>query len=275
MSMNRIDRIFQTHRANGEKALMPFVTAGDPDLATTAQLLPAIEAAGATVVELGIPFSDPIADGPVIQASMTRALATGVRVAQVLEMVAAVRPQVQLGLVAMVSYSIAHRLGAASFVQQIKVAGFDGLIFPDLPVEESAPVRAAVAEAGLVLSMLISPTTPADRAERIARASSGFAYVLSRAGITGERTMLAPELPGRLCRLRQVTDLPMAVGFGISNRQQVHQVVQMADAAIVGSALMRRVAEERGKAPDAVVQTVAAFTRELAAGLRGSVSRRP
>ena len=175
----------------------------------------------------------------------------------------------------MVSYSIAHRLGAASFVQQIKVAGFDGLIFPDLPVEESAPVRAAVAEAGLVLSMLISPTTPADRAERIARASSGFAYVLSRAGITGERTMLAPELPGRLCRLQQVTNLPMAVGFGISNRQQVHQVVQMADAAIVGSALMRRVAEERGKAPAAVVQTVAAFTRELAAGLRGSVGRRP
>lgn len=271
--MNRIERIFNDLRGRrdagggGGRALMPFITAGDPDTDTTARLLLALQEAGASVVEVGIPFSDPIADGPVIQASMTYALDRGVRVQQVFDAVASVRPKLELGLVAMVSYSIVHRLGPEAFVKRAKAAGFDGFIFPDVPLEEADGVRAVVAAEGLILSMLIAPTTPDDRAEAIARASTGFVYVVSRAGITGERSELPPELPARLKRLRAVTDLPMAVGFGISTAEQVRQVVEVADAAIVGSALMRRVAEHRQGGGDAVVREAAAFTRELAEGL--------
>lgn len=269
--MNRIDAIFQSLRSGGGKALMPFVTAGDPDPATTGRLLPALEQAGASVVELGIPFSDPVADGPVIQASMGHALSRGVRVAEILEMVADVRQRVELGLVAMVSYSIVHRLGLASFVKEAGEAGIDGFIFPDLPLEESSEAVAAVREAGLILSMLIAPTTPIERAERIARASSGFVYVVSRAGITGESATLPQGLAERIGALREATDLPIAVGFGISNAQHVREVVGIADAAIVGSALVRRIAAHRDEGAEAIVGHVAGFTRELAQGLTGAV----
>lgn len=266
--MNRIDRIFEALRAAAPgRALMPFVTAGDPDVATTAKLLPALESAGASVVELGIPFSDPVADGPVIQASMTHALDHGVTVDRVFEAVAEARANLSLGVVAMVSYSIVHRLGGQAFVRQAKQAGFDGFIFPDLPLEESDAIREAVASEEMILSMLIAPTTPDARAERIAQASSGFVYVVSRAGITGERSELPAELPQRLRRLREATDLPMAVGFGISTAAQVRQVVEVADAAIVGSALMRQVARYRDAGGDTVIREVAAMTKELAAGL--------
>lgn len=267
VDMNRIDRIFEDLRQRGGKALMPFVTAGDPDLATTARLLPALEQAGASVVELGIPFSDPVADGPVIQESMKRALDKGVRVRQVFEMVAQVRAQVSLGLVAMVSYSIVHRIGSETFVREAAQAGLDGFIFPDLPLEEAPTVAAQVREAGLILSMLVAPTTPIERAERIAKASSGFVYVVSRPGITGESAALPPELPERIERLRAATDLPVAVGFGISTREQVAEVVRVADAAIVGSAMVRRIGEYAEEPSERIVEHVAAFTRELAAGL--------
>ena len=264
MARNRVNTIFEGLRGRGGKALMPFLTAGDPDLDTTAALVRAAQDAGASVCEIGIPFSDPIADGPVIQASMGRALDAGVRVEAVFEAVARVRSGVELGLVAMVSYSIVHRVGLEAFVGRARDAGFDGFIFPDLPLEESGPARAAAAEAGLILSMLIAPTTPLDRAQQIARASTGFVYVVSRPGITGARRELPPELPARLEDLRAVTDLPLAVGFGVSSAQQVRQVVEVADAAIVGSALVGRVAgAEPGRAADAG----AAFIAELARGL--------
>lgn len=274
--MNRIDRIFRDLRAGAGadaagpgKALMPFVTAGDPDLPTTGALLPALEQAGASIVELGIPFSDPIADGPVIEASMAHALSRGVRVRDVFEQVAAVRSKVQLGLVAMVSYSIVHRMGLKRFVDEAKSAGFDGFIFPDLPLEEAGPAGEAVREAGLVMSMLIAPTTPIERARQIARASSGFIYLLSRAGITGERAELPVELPRRIARLREATELPVAVGFGISSAEQVREVVAVADAAIVGSAIVRQIAARRDQGTTVVVDAVANFTRDLATGLPG------
>ncbi|MEX0654219.1 MAG: tryptophan synthase subunit alpha [Phycisphaeraceae bacterium] len=281
--MNRIDRIFRDLRsasagaAEGAaqgKALMPFITAGDPDIATTGELLPALEQAGASVVELGIPFSDPIADGPVIEASMAHALRQGLRVHDVFEQVAAVRSKVDLGLVAMVSYSLVHRMGLDRFIDDAKSAGLDGFILPDLPLEESQPAREAVAKAGLILSMLIAPNTPIERARRIASASSGFLYVISRAGITGERAELPPELPRRIQRLREATDLPVAVGFGISSAEQVRDVVAVADAAIVGSAIVRQVAAHREQGGPAVVDAVASFTRELASGLPGRTAVR-
>jgi len=246
---------------------MPYITAGDPSVEATGKMLTAIQDAGASVVELGVPFSDPIADGPVIQASMAHALNHGVTVEQVFEMVSRVRPSLSIGLVAMVSYSIVHRIGLTQFIDGAKGAGFDGFIFPDLPLEESGPAREAAAKAGMILSMLIAPTTPDDRAEKIAKASTGFVYVVSRAGITGERSDLPAELPKRIERLRGVTDLPITVGFGISDAAQVREVVSVADAAIVGSGMMRRVAKARCESEDGAVKIVQAFTRELTSGL--------
>lgn len=261
--MNRIDQIFQTLGKQGGKALMPFITAGDGGVEQLGKVIPALERGGASICEVGIPFSDPIADGPVIQASMTRALNAGITVDQVFEQIASVRGQTELGLVAMVSYSIVYRIGLDAFVKQSAQAGFDGFIFPDLPLEESQAARDAAADAGLILSMLIAPTTPIDRAQQIAAASTGFAYVVSRRGITGESSALPPELPDRLTKLRDVTDAPMAVGFGISNADQVRDVVAVADAAIVGSAMVRRMHEH----PADAAGQAQAMTQELAAGL--------
>jgi len=270
IAMSRIDRIFQELRQRDARALMPFITAGDPDLATTEVLLPALEQAGASIVELGIPFSDPIADGPVIEGSMTRALKGGVSLDGVMATIRAVRERVELGMVAMVSYSIVYRYGLEAFVADAKAAGLDGFIFPDLPLDEAGPARRVVSEAGLTLSLLIAPTTPIERAQRIAEASSGFVYVVSRAGTTGEQAQLPPELSERLARLREVTDLPLAVGFGVATAAQVRQVVSEADAAIVGSALVRQIAEHAGDDQQTIVEVASAFTRELASGLSGS-----
>ena len=263
MGMNRIDQLFKDLSARGGKALMPFITAGDGGVESLADVIPALERGGASICEIGIPFSDPIADGPVIQASMTRALDQGIRVEQVFEQVAKLRDKTKLGLVAMVSYSIVYRIGLKAFVADAAKAGFDGFIFPDLPLEESADARAAAAEAGLILSMLIAPTTPIERAQQIAAASTGFVYVVSRRGITGESSALPPDLPDRLAKLRAASDAPMAVGFGISSADQVSSVVQIADAAIVGSAMVRRLHEH----PDDRAGQTEAMTRELASGL--------
>lgn len=275
---NRITTIFERKREAGEKALMPFLTAGDPGLSALPGMLAAMEAAGASVVEVGLPFSDPIADGPVIQASMKHALDLGATIDDIFAQIKAVRPKVSLGLVAMVSYSIVHRRGLTTFIQQAKDAGFDGFIFPDLPLEESSAAQQACAEAGMILSMLIAPATPIERAKAIAKASTGFVYVVSRAGITGEQKALPSDLGDRLTALRTVTDLPLTVGFGISNAEQVGQVVELADAAIVGSALVRRLADYRategedgkdGEDADeaGAVKEAATFTAELAKGL--------
>jgi len=250
---------------------MPFLTAGDPDLATTGQLLETVQAAGASICELGIAFSDPLADGPVIQDSMAHVLSQGVRLKQVFDLVAEHRSSLDMGLVAMVSYSIACRIGVASFIRQASLVGFDGLIFPDLPLEESTQAREAAAEHGLVFSLLIAPTTPIDRAKEIARASSGFVYLLARGGLTGERSQLPCDLPKRIEAVRAVTQLPIAVGFGISNPQQVQDVLTVADAAIVGSAIMRCVASHRTEGSEVVVDQVGKFVGQL---VKGDLSRK-
>lgn len=265
--MNRIDAIFQDLRSRDARALMPFVTAGYPDLATTAALLPAIDRGGASICELGIPFSDPIADGPVIQSSMSRALEAGVHPADVFEMVRSLRPKLTMGLVAMVSYSIVYRQGVERFVGEAAEAGFDGFIFPDLPVEEAPAVARLVAEAELTSSLLIAPTTPDDRAQRIARASSGFIYMLARTGITGARSDLPAGLDERVARLRGVSELPVAIGFGISKPEHVRAVTTVADAAIVGSALVREIGQRAGVSPSELAGHVESFVAELAGGL--------
>lgn len=253
---------------------MPYLTAGDPDLATTARLIEAVDQAGASVIEVGFPFSDPVADGPTIQASMTYALDHGVRIAGIFDAVRTARSNVEAGLVAMVSFSMVHRYGVERFVSDAAAAGFDGFIFPDLPIESAGPVRQAVADAGLTLSMLIAPTTSDERARAIAAASTGFVYVVSRSGITGEQAQLPAELPERLKKLREATALPLAVGFGIAEAAQVRQVVELADAAIVGSALVRRVSQHRQAGCEPLAAEAAAFVRELATGLEPAADSR-
>lgn len=265
--MSRITQIFTDLRANGRKAIMPFVTAGYPSLEATAAMLPAIEAAGASVVELGIPFSDPIADGPVIAASMTEALRADVSPGGVFDMVRSVRGEVSMGLVAMVSYSIVHRMGAANFVRDAADAGLDGFIFPDLPLDEAADVSAIVNEAGLTSSLLIAPTTTDDRAAEIAKASTGFVYVVARTGITGARAELPAGLTDRLTKLRGAADLPMAVGFGISSPEHVAQVTSVADAAIVGSALVKQIGAHIEDSPSDLAAHVGDYVANLATGL--------
>lgn len=266
--MGRIESIFSELKTANKKALMPFVCAGHPRPDSMPEVLLALQDAGASVVEIGIPFSDPIADGPVIAAAMHRAIQSGCTPGLALEQVASVRERLRIGLVAMVSISIMQRLsvgsGIAEVVARFRDAGFDGFIFPDLPLEESDAWRSAASEAGLSCTFLIAPTTPIERAAAIAKASTGFLYVLARSGITGERSDL-PDISGRVQELRGVTDLPIAVGFGISSAEQVRHVVQSADAAIVGSAFIRRLSDVPNEGSPA--QVAGDFCRQLCAGL--------
>lgn len=270
--MSRLDTIFRTLKGQRRKGLIAYVTAGDPDLAATAEMLPAMASAGADVCEIGFPFSDPLADGPTIQDSMTHALSRGLRIEQVFDMVAGLRSKLAAGLVAMVSYSIVYRRDPQKFIDDAARAGFDGLIFPDLPLGEATQVREMAAAADISCILLIAPTTPLQRARQIAAASSGFVYLMARAGVTGQRSALPADLPPRIQQLRQVTDLPIAVGFGISTAQQVRQVVQYADAAIVGSAIVSRLVEHRQDRAEAIRRAVA-LVGELVGGLTASDQR--
>jgi tryptophan synthase alpha chain len=265
--MPRIDTIFADLRAQGRKSLMPFVVAGHPAPGTLPALLAGLEQGGASIVEIGIPFSDPIADGPVIAAAMHRALEAGATPAGVMAEVRQARDAgCTLGLVAMVSVSIVHRAGGAElFARRAAEAGIDGLIVPDAPLEESGPMREAAAKAGLTFTLLVAPTTPPERTQAIARACTGFVYLLARSGVTGEQRE-SPEIASPVERLRGATSLPIAVGFGISTPQHVSDVVRHADAAIVGSALVRRL-EEAAAAGEDVSQAALRFTTHLAQGL--------
>lgn len=265
----RIIRIFQTLRSEGRTALMPFVTAGYPTISATVQTIPALENAGASIVEIGVPFSDPIADGPVIAASMHEALEAGVTPATVFDAVRAVREQTQLGLIAMVSDSIVMRIGPERFIHDAAEAGIDGLIVPDLDAMTAKPLADIVRDHEMTLSLLIAPNTPQRRAEELVSLCSGFVYLLGRAGLTGERDA-APEISQPVRMVRELTDLPIAVGFGISTAEHVAAVTSVADAAIVGSALVRRMSEAKDP-----VSAAGAFTAELAKGLQRRLGKRP
>ncbi|MCW5776047.1 MAG: tryptophan synthase subunit alpha [Phycisphaeraceae bacterium] len=264
--MNRIDAAFARARERRGRLLMPFICGGFPLPNATGMTLQALQAGGADIVEVGIPFSDPIADGPVIAGAMHRAIAAGSTPESVIDQVADVRDSLSIGVVAMVSISIVHRLGGLQgFIPRLVAAGFDGVIVPDLPLEEGIGYREAAATAGLTFSHLIAPTTPRDRASDLARASSGFVYLIARTGITGERSDI-PDVAERVASLRRSTDLPIACGFGISTAEQVRAVVAHADAAIVGSAMVKRIdaAAARGENPAGAAEQ---FCRELRSGM--------
>ena len=265
--MSRIDQLFSKLRAEGRKALMPFVTAGDPDVAFTAAVLRELVARGSSLCEVGIPYSDPIADGPIIQASYTRALAHKIKLAQILEMLSGVAPQLSAPLVTMVSYAIIHRHGLGRYVEDAQRAGVAGAIVPDLLVEEAGDLSKICRAADFSLVQLVTPTTPRERALRIAESSTGFLYYVSVTGITGERTQLPQSLVDNVGWLRQQTPLPICIGFGISKPEHVRHLAPVADGLIVGSAVVRRIAEAEVKPRERVLKEVGDYVATLIAAL--------
>jgi tryptophan synthase alpha chain len=271
--MNRIDALFTRLRSENRRALMPFITAGDPDLATTAALITEMVARGAHMIEVGIPYSDPIADGPVISASYHRALVKGVRLSQIFATLHRLRTGPSSGalhetpIVTMVSYAIVHRTGVGRYLDDAVGSGVDGLIVPDLPVEEAEDLLHKVTDRGLKLIQLVTPTTPRQRALQIARTTTGFLYYVSVAGITGERTALPAELTENVAWLRSQTELPICIGFGISSAEHIRRLAPVADGLIVGSAIVRRLAEAEVLESAHLVEAIGLFVSELAGTL--------
>jgi tryptophan synthase alpha chain len=265
--MGRLDETFARLRAEGGRALVPYFTAGDPSLETTRLLVEEAAARGADVIELGLPFSDPLADGPTIQRAGARALAGGVSLGKLLPMVATLRGHVTTPLVLMTYLNPLYRYGLEAAARDLAQAGFAGLIVPDLPLEESGPVARATRAAGLDLVHLAAPTSGPERLRRIARESRGFVYLVALTGITGERAELPPDLVALVRDLRAVTTKPICVGFGISTPAHVAEVVRYADGAIVGSAIVRLVEHLAGD--PALVRKVGDFIASLKAATAG------
>lgn len=257
-----ISSCFERLRAEGRCALMPFLTAGDPNLATTRAALLALQEAGADLVELGIPYSDPLADGPVIQAAAGRALAAGTTLAGVLELLSSLKGELALPVVLFTYSNPLLNCGMESFCQQAAAAGAAGLLVPDLPLEEAERLSPIAAAAGLDLVLLVAPTTPPQRMARIVAASRGFTYLVSVTGVTGERSQMETRVAGLVQQIKALGSTPVAVGFGISGVEQAVQVRDWgADGAIVGSALVKRMALAE---PVAAAQQ---FCRELRTAL--------
>ena len=263
--MNRIDQVFAQAKRDKRTVFVPFLTAGDPDIATTMRIAGDIHKAASdlgvpTVLELGFPYSDPMADGPTIQAAYNRALVSGITVQAIFDEVAKFRKTSDLPIVGMVSYAIVYRRDPSEFLSKAKAAGFDGVIIPDLPVEESESARSWGADHDFKLIQLVAPTTRPDRLPKIAAASTGFIYYISVAGITGERRALPTDLVERVKAIREHSTVPICIGFGVSDPAQVEQLAAWADGVIVGSALVRRVAELPSKSD---TTSITDFVRHL------------
>lgn len=246
--MNRIDERFQRLRQAGERALMPYLTAGDPDLPTTRSLILECEKRGADLIEIGVPFSDPLADGVTIQRASQRALLGGATLTQILEMVRDLRAECRLPLLIMSYVNPIFHFGFTQFVTQAAAAGVDGVIVPDLPPEEATELIEVAAAHNLHTVFLVAPTSPLERVRAIAAASKGFIYYVSLRGVTGVRSRLSDDLEASLRIIRAETDLPLAVGFGISTPEQVRMVSKLADGVIVGSAVVSRLEQTAGQA---------------------------
>jgi tryptophan synthase alpha chain len=264
--MSAIDQLFSELRASGKKAFLPFVTAGDPDIETTAAIVRSLAEAGASITEIGVPYSDPIADGPVIQASYQRALEKGFRLPQLFDLGKKLAAETTMPMVTMASYSIIHRTGMQRYVDQAKAAGYSGAIVPDLLVEEAQPLADVCRAADFSLVQLVTPTTPRERQVRIAELSSGFLYFVSVTGITGERSKMPPGLLENVAWLRRQTDLPICIGFGISSAETAATLAPVADGVIVGSAIVRRIAQAESR--DVAVANVTAFAKEIMAAIQ-------
>ncbi|HXV69244.1 MAG TPA: tryptophan synthase subunit alpha [Nitrospira sp.] len=259
--MNRLDTTFDTLKGKGEKALIAYLMAGDPSLTETEQLVLALEQAGADIIELGVPFSDPIADGPVIQQAAERALRRGTSLAQILSLVTSLRQRTDIPIVLMLYYNSIHAMGAEKFCKAAKAAGVDGIIVPDLPPDEADPLSLPSEAAGLRLIFLLAPTSTAHRRKLVARQSHGFVYYVSLTGITGAKLSNLVEVGHKVEQIRKISSLPVAVGFGVATPDDAAQVAKIADGVIVGSAIVKRIAshgQDRG-----MVGKVADFVRSM------------
>ena len=232
--------------------LVAYVTCGDPDLATTQEVVLAAAKAGADVIELGVPFSDPVADGPIIQRASGRAVAKGISLPQVLELAAEVRKHTNAGLIIFSYLNPIMRMGLQNFCASAKRAGVDGALVTDLPIEEASDYIRSMRDCDLATVFLAAPTSTDERLKRIAQASTGFVYAVSRTGVTGTRDQVASDASALVKRLRKYTKLPIAVGFGVSNRSQFEEVGKFADAVVIGSAIVQTVEQNPGSEAEAV-----------------------
>ena len=256
-----VARRFQQLKQNSECALIPFITAGDPDLETTAKALEVLANNGADLIELGVPYSDPLADGPTIQAAATRALAKGVGLEDVLTLVKQTVGKINVPIILFTYYNPIYYRGIESFLKQVKAAGVSGLVVPDLPLEEAEVLLKPAAEIGIEVTLLVAPTSSRERIEAIAAQSQGFIYLVSVTGVTGTRSGIATGVKDLLADLHSSTDKPIGVGFGISDPEQAKQVKDWgADAVIVGSAIVKRLADNT---PEVGLQAVGEFCYSL------------
>ncbi len=269
---SRISRRFADLRRTGEMGLVAYLTAGDPSLAATGQFVLALAKAGADVIELGVPFSDPVADGPVIQRASERALRSGTTLAGVLSLVKSLRAKTEIPLVLFSYFNPVLQMGLEKFGDAAKAAGADGVLITDLTPEEGEEYRVTMYSRGLDTIFLAAPTSTDERLALIAKASSGFLYLISRTGVTGTKDQLAEELPALARRVRRVTELPIAVGFGISQPGHVSVLGGLADAAVVGSALVEEI--ERTGTVEAATAALAARVKLLKGAAVAGMSRR-
>jgi tryptophan synthase alpha chain len=263
--MNSISSCFQSLRERQQCALIPFITAGDPDLTTTSAVLQLFDRNGADLIELGVPYSDPLADGPVIQAAATRALQRGIQLDQILKMLMTLRPTLKAPLILFTYYNPILNRGLGLFLKQISEAGVQGLVVPDLPFEESNPLFQAASKVGVELILLVAPNTPSDRIEAISRQSQGFIYLVSVTGVTGVRTELHLRTKAVLNNLQNLSSKPIGIGFGISQAEQARQLKEWgADAVIVGSAFTKQLASD---ASEDGLKAMGEFCRSLKAAI--------
>ncbi len=265
---SKLDRTFAQLKKRGEKALITYVMAGDPSLQETEQLVVELEQAGADIIELGVPFSDPIADGPVIQQAAERALRSGTTLRAILSMITGLRTRTQIPLVLMAYYNSIHAFGPERFCQEAAQAGVDGLIMPDMPPDEAGPLKGPAAAAGLPLIFLLAPTSTAERRAFVARQSQGFVYYVSLTGITGAKLLNIADVGKNVEKIRKVTRVPVAVGFGVATPEDAANVAAIADGVIVGSAIVKQIAAYREK-PE-MVKHVAEFVRSLKTAMRAA-----
>jgi len=266
--MTSVSQCFEHLRSHARCALIPFVTAGDPSLEVTAKALERLDQSGADLIELGVPYSDPLADGPVIQAAATRALQRGTRFEQVLEVVQQVSPRLRSPIILFTYYNPILNRGIDSFLQQVATAGVKGLVVPDLPLEEAEVLLKPATDHGIELTLLVAPTTPKERLIAIAQQSQGFIYLVSTTGVTGMRAQMGSRVKDMILELRSVTDKPIGVGFGISQPEHARQAMEWgADGVIVGSAFVKRLADS---SPEKGLQDIGDFCRTLKAAIAPS-----
>ncbi len=263
--MTTISQYFESLRKNNQRALIPFITAGDPDLETTAEALQVLDASGADLIELGVPYSDPLADGPVIQAAATRALKKGTRLADVLEMTQKVTRSLRSPIILFTYYNPILNLGIQTFLEKAAASGIKGLVVPDLPLEEANELLEKADAVGIEVTLLVTPTSSPERIQAIARQSRGFIYLVSVTGVTGIRSQVQTRVKDVIQEIRCFTDKPIGVGFGISTPEQAHQITDWgADAVIVGSAFVKRLEEAT---PYQRLRAIKDFCQELKASI--------